>query len=229
MICGLALIFTATVTPFEVGTGIETKIDGLFACNQLVNTIFTVDIIVQFFLPVPDNRPDHAGELVRNRWQLAKQYLTSWFLLDLVSVLPFDLVVVTQPDLLGSDPSIVKSVKLVRILRLIKLVRVLRTSRMIQRWESSISISYSTRSLVSAVFGIFVCIHWFACLWALLPQLQGSWRGYPGLEVAATARLSTDASCTACDPSDPSTAAICASPCLTTCELEEVGCMRTTT
>lgn len=223
MSTGIALLFTAFVTPFEVGTGIDTKADGLFALNQLVNTIFIIDIFIQFFLPVPDTRADHVGEVVRSHKMIAKKYLKSWFFLDVVSVLPFDIVVVSGPDLLGNNPTVIKSIKLIRVMRLIKLARVLRTSRIIQRWENRISISYSMRSLWTSVIGIVVILHWFACLWALLPQLQGDWRNATALVPGVEARVAWDGDCSACVADDPSTAAICASPCLTDCEMEVVA------
>jgi hypothetical protein len=139
----------------------------------------------------------------------------------------------------GAENSpLTRAFKLVRIMRLIKLARVLRASRIIQRWENSISISYSTRSLASAVIGIMVMIHWMGCFWALLPQLQGGWRGTPGLEPAVAECARGDPSCVmsdwanpftqglqcmGCVADDPSTAVICNNPCLTECEMQVLG------
>ena len=70
------------------------------------------------------------------------------FFLDVISILPFDVLMVAAPGLLQPGP-MTKSFKLIRIMRLIKLMRVLRASRIIQRWENSISISYSARCAIS--------------------------------------------------------------------------------
>ena len=124
-------------------------------------------------------------------------------------------------DLCGSSNALLlKGIKLLRTLRLVKLVRVLRASRIVQRWETSVSISTSTRSVIQAVVGFCVLIHWMACGWALLPQLMPELRNSPGLAEALTARIETDITCTAClcdsDPlSEP-----CRNPCLTLCEIE---------
>ena len=117
----------------EVGIGLETKIDALFVINQLVNVVFILDIIFQFFLPVPDVRHDApSGELVRDHAFIAKNYIKGWFLLDVVSVLPFDVMMMIMPDIFSMGP-MARSFKLIRIMRLIKLARVLRASRIIQR------------------------------------------------------------------------------------------------
>ena len=161
MTTGFCLLFTAFVTPFEVGIGLTTKIDALFIVNQVVNLVFILDIIFQFFLPVPDVRHDApSGELVRDHGFIAKKYIKGWFLLDVVSVrtisrtaaaaqqppahsppsflpphlqvLPFDVMMIIMPDIFSMGP-MARSFKLIRIMRLIKLARVLRASRIIQR------------------------------------------------------------------------------------------------
>lgn len=240
---GMCLLFTAFVTPFEVGVGIPTTINALFIINQMVNFIFILDIVAQFFIPVTDKSPENYGELVRNHKKIADNYLRGWFTLDAVSVLPLDLIIVADPDSLGgaSNGALTKSVKLVRILRLVKLARVLRASRIIQRWENSISISYSKRSLTTSVALIMLLLHWFGCFWALLPQLQGNWRNATGLEPAiancaddpdsclwtnwADAQHEMGETCTGCVFSDPSTSALCSNPCLTRCERHVLAAM----
>lgn len=87
---GLCLVFTAFVTPFEVGVGIKTEIGALFIVNQVVNSIFIIDIALQFFIPVPDPKPENFGELLKDHRVIARHYFTGWFLLDVISVLPFD-------------------------------------------------------------------------------------------------------------------------------------------
>ena len=87
----MALVFTATVTPYEVCLGLPTEMGPLFIINLFVNTIFTIDIVVQFFLPVNDI----SGELIRSHKKLALRYCTTWFWLDVITVLPFDILTLT--------------------------------------------------------------------------------------------------------------------------------------
>ena len=80
-------MYTLTITPFEVGLDLPTRIDALFICNQLVSIIFLFDILVQFFTPFPAPwRGEGAYE--RNRLQIAKKYLRSWFVLDFIATFP---------------------------------------------------------------------------------------------------------------------------------------------
>ena len=51
-----ALIFTAFVTPYEVAL-LQTKYDGLFFVNRLVDFVFFKDMVMQFFLAFRDTDP----------------------------------------------------------------------------------------------------------------------------------------------------------------------------
>ena len=84
----MALLFTTFVTPFEVGLDFETKVDGLFVINQIVNTVFICDIVIQFFLPVLDKQ----GNYIREHKRLAIRYAKGWLFMDCLSVAPFDIL-----------------------------------------------------------------------------------------------------------------------------------------
>jgi hypothetical protein len=89
MITGMALMYTLFITPFEVGLDLPTKLDGLFICNQICALIFLSDICVQFFLPVPDPNMGEGAYERRHR-ALGLRYFKGWFLLDVITIIPFD-------------------------------------------------------------------------------------------------------------------------------------------
>ena len=221
----LALLYTTTVTPYEVGAGLKTEIGPLYVVNSVINLIFMLDIVLQFVLPVIDEQVGDNATLVRDHGRLAKRYLRSWFAVDVFTVLPFDTVTLISPSLFGSDcgsggsGALVKGIKLIRVMRLFKLLRMLRASRILQRWDSSISVSSTTRTMVTAWLSWAVCMHWLACLWMLLPQLQSSWRENGGVALAMEAQMTHDPTCTGCVCSSDPNSAVCRSPCLTDCEI----------
>ena len=230
-----ALLYTCFVTPFEVGIMTKSSVGPLFYVNQFINAIFVFDMGVQFFMPVPD---PVTGEMIRNHARLAKGYLRGWFAIDLVSVLPVDIIVALGPDIMPTDNSaIVRVVRLLRIARLFKLMRVLRASRIIQRWENAIAVSTSTRSIVTAWFSFVVILHWFACVWALLPQFVSSWRELGAafetpLVDRMVARIELlppgDTSCTGCFANGTAIGGMqgvwqCSTQCLTDCEQDEIA------
>ena len=96
----VALIFTAFVTPYEVAL-LESEAeyfdlttwDLLFTVNRLIDLIFLKDMCMQFFLAYRLNtNGGGAGLLIRNFSSIRKNYLRSWFSIDLLSIIPFDLM-----------------------------------------------------------------------------------------------------------------------------------------
>ena len=229
LITALALLYTCFVTPFEVAIVSKAEIGALFYINQVINMIFIVDMFVQFVMPVPDSL---SGELIRDHRILARRYLRGWFTVDLVSVLPIDVIVAIAPNILPTEnTALVRVFKLMRILRLFKLMRVLRASRIMQRWENAIALSSSARSIATAWFSFCVILHWFACVWALLPQFVMSWRELyeTTLPIRMAERILTDPTCSAC-AFNGTTLAFggdssvweCGTMCLTRCERQEM-------
>jgi len=176
----LALVFTAIVTVVEVAFVEPTgQADGLFILNRCIDVIFIIDMIMQFFLMYP-KAPKNPNETVR--WvhdcdKIAKNYLKSWFPLDLLSTLAsgpdfLSLDVVTGGQEGGSGTGQLKVLRVVRVARLIKLVRLVRSSRIIKRWESRMAINYGHLALGKTLVILLLSGHWYACIWGLMCTFQ---------------------------------------------------------
>jgi len=224
-----ALFFTAILTPYEVCMlWAPTEVDALFIVNYFVNSIFMFDTLSNFFLPFRETRR-RGGGIVKNHRKIALRYLKGWFIIDLVSILPFDILVVSGLiDTNAVNPSMLRMIRMIRLMRLLKLARILRASRLFSRWENSISIQYGTRTMVQWMCAIVLTLHWFACLLGLLAQMQGSLRDNSAdvLEEALKRRIQWDSQCTGCLHDDPTIGPdFCGElkPCLTPCEIEELA------
>ena len=78
--------------------------------------------------------------LVRSRRRIAREYLRTWFLLDLVSAVPFDWLFVLGEvgsgggdDVFGGDaskPSYLSINKTLKVLRLLKILRMLKLQKL---------------------------------------------------------------------------------------------------
>lgn len=97
VVIGLALLWTAFVTPFEVGfqtpagPGSDRPVGALFVCNRFVDAIFLIDMCLQFFIPYRESQTK-GGMLVFDNRKIALQYVRSWFTLDLLTAVPFDVL-----------------------------------------------------------------------------------------------------------------------------------------
>eukprot|EP00966_Prymnesium_polylepis_P228228 5282040-Prymnesium_polylepis.2 len=117
-----ALFFTATVTPYEVCMmWADTKVDPLFIINYFVNSIFLIDMCFNFLLPYRASIKQ-GGDMIKSHRRIARNYLKSWFLLDFISILPFDILVVAGViNTEAVNPSMLRMVRMIRLMRLLKL------------------------------------------------------------------------------------------------------------
>lgn len=159
----LALGFTSSVTPFEIAL-LETKLDALFVMNRLVDSVFLADMVLQFFIKIEVETPRGMTYLIRRR-DIAKHYMKGWFFLDLLSLIPFELI----GQIMNSrGVSRMKTLRLIRLCRLIKLARMLRASRIIKRWEGVFIFNYAYLNIFKIFCAVLQVSHWYACLYALI-------------------------------------------------------------
>ncbi len=163
----LALLFTTFVTPFEIaflesaaGASMAAADLVRFSLNRLIDGIFAVDICFTFLLPFRTSQKD-GGMMVYDKRRIIKHYLRGWFCFDLLTCIPFDLIIGT----IRGGSSDARLVGALRVLRIMKLARIIRASRIIDRWKDHISLSYALVSLLNFTFLTVVLAHWMACLW----------------------------------------------------------------
>ena len=77
--------------------------------------------------------------MVKDLPTIRRTYLKGWFMIDLISIVPFKYI----PG--GEGLSILR---IVRIIRLLKLLRVLKASNIYKQYESQISLPHSIVTLV---------------------------------------------------------------------------------
>ena len=194
----VALIFTAVMTPIEVGflPAPKSAAELLFIINRAVDLIFIFDIYVSFFLMYRLQTVGRQAKVEANavwEWRpqkMAARYLRGWFTLDICSVAPsiFDFSFLLEPTGAvacvgtgGTNPF--KVVRMVRILRLFKIVRLLKASRVLARMERRNTLPYAYISFVSTIFQVLLVTHWFACILVLAGSFSDpliSWKASKG-------------------------------------------------
>ena len=81
------ILFTCCSTPVYVAFTRETDSSDLwYIVNFTVDFIFGIDIVVIFFSAFYDS----DFQLVDNLKDIARNYLTGWFLIDLLAIIPFE-------------------------------------------------------------------------------------------------------------------------------------------
>ena len=83
----IGLIYSATVMPYKIALVDEDNIS-MFIIDTVIDFIFLIDILIQFNKPIIDEN----GRYNYNRRRVFLHYVGSWFLIDLISSLPTNLI-----------------------------------------------------------------------------------------------------------------------------------------
>jgi len=161
------LAFTAVVTPFEVAFLSPNWKSALFWVNRLVDILFIIDLVMNFNLIYLD---EASNTFITNRWKISGRYVRGFFLIDLLSVMPFDSIGML---LGGGDEKQIKILRIIRLLRLLKLLRIIRSGRIFRRLENALSINYSVLQLSKFVLSTILVSHWLACGYHMVTLIEG--------------------------------------------------------
>jgi hypothetical protein len=122
----IALMYVAIVTPYEVSFLADQPDNvALGTVGRIIDVLFVADMLLNFVTPFQLEN----GVWVTDHRSIARRYMTSWFLVDLISVMPLDYL------------------RMIRLVRLIKLLRLVRMSRVLKRFEAHLSIPYGIITL----------------------------------------------------------------------------------
>ena len=157
----IALIFTAIMAPVEAAFFNEHQdtLDARFFLNRVIDLVFYFDIYMQFVVCYHSKA---NNLLIKSRRLIAKRYLAGWFVPDVLSCIPIDILAF----LLTSQKQR-KLLRMLRMLRLFKLIRVARAKRIVGRWRQKIVMSFSQAQISMVMLIMELCFfsHWIACLW----------------------------------------------------------------
>ena len=192
-----ALLYTAIISPYEIAFLSDFTSITLEVINYIILTIFAVGIVTSFFVPYRE-AAWKGGALIRDHKKIAIRYLTTWFIFDLVSTIPFDVIAAAASDPTTGDPNDMSTadanaalkvvrgarlVRLIRLTRLLKLGRLLRAQRIVARLiepleqrSEMFNISFTVKTAIFWVIFMLVVLHWFCCLWGILSLIQETQR-----------------------------------------------------
>jgi hypothetical protein len=163
-IVAVCLVFTTLVTPYEVAL-LQTVFNTRFVVNCCIDLVYFFDMVRSFFTAFHDKQ---TNTLITSGPRIRRHYMQSWFLIDFVSVLPFDVLSLTA----GEDFQKLKAIKIIRLLRLLKLAKIFRSLEFYDRYKSKVAIPLNVVSLFQNCLKMLICSHWMACAWILTATLQ---------------------------------------------------------
>lgn len=142
--------YTAIMVPYNVAFKNKTSEDvSLLVVDSIVDVIFFIDIVLNFHTTFVGP----GGEVVSDPKVIRMNYLRSWFIIDLLSCLPYDVFNAFDHDEDGIG-SLFSALKVVRLLRLGRVVRKL------DRY-----LEYGAAMLILLLCFYMLVAHWLACIW----------------------------------------------------------------
>jgi len=132
---------------------------------------------VAFFTPFRDRTENILGTWVYDNKKIAKNYLKGWFTVDVLSLIPYDLILFAveseeSEDGTSSSSAAGSTLRVLRVLRIMKLARILRASRILDRWENHWGVSYAKTSLIKFMMYAIMTAHWLACCWGFAGKVS---------------------------------------------------------
>ncbi|XP_072298542.1 voltage-gated delayed rectifier potassium channel KCNH5-like [Eucyclogobius newberryi] len=170
--------YTAILVPYNVSFKTRQSNIAWLVLDSVVDVIFLVDIVLNFHTTFVGP----AGEVVSDAKLIRMNYLKTWFVIDLLSCLPYDIINnfdhvdddlilsgsgnlrdpnaihrnITRPEdsVLSGLSSLFSSLKVVRLLRL---------GRVARKLDHYLEYGAAVLVLLVCVFGLVA--HWLACIW----------------------------------------------------------------
>ncbi|CAI9089741.1 OLC1v1024373C2 [Oldenlandia corymbosa var. corymbosa] len=172
----ILVIYSAWISPFEFAF-VPFKQDALSIFDNIVNAFFAIDIILTFFVAYLDSQ---SYLLVDNFKNIAMRYLSTWFIFDVCSTVPFQSI-----SLLFTHHSGGLGLKVLSMLRLWRLRRV---SSLFARLEKDIRFNYFWTRCTKLISVTLFAVHCAGCFYYVIadryPDPKRTWIGalYPNFK-----------------------------------------------
>ncbi|MCE2055192.1 hypothetical protein HAX54_042150 [Datura stramonium] len=164
----ILVIYTAWITPFEFAFLI-CKIDALVIFDNIVNCFFAIDIFLNFFMAYLDKE---SYILVDDPKKIAVRYLSTWFIFDICSTVPFH-------DFLFIDHK--ESGVGFKLLSMLRLWRLRRVSALFARLEKDIRFNYFWTRYAKLISVTLFAVHCAGCFNYVIadryPDTKRTWIG----------------------------------------------------
>ncbi|XP_074603485.1 hyperpolarization activated cyclic nucleotide gated potassium channel Ih isoform X2 [Brevipalpus obovatus] len=150
----LLLVANLIVLPVAISFFNDDLSTRWIAFNCLSDTIFILDIIVNFRTGIMN--PDLPEQVILDPQEIARQYMRSWFFLDLISSIPLDYIfLIFNQEYSFHLLQAGRALRIFRFAKMLSLLRLLRLSRLVRyvsQWEEVYMQSLATMKITTGIF-----------------------------------------------------------------------------
>jgi hypothetical protein len=169
MMISVILIFTAVTTPLRLAFSETDDFTWTFI-NNMVDSLFGIDIIICFFSAFEDENE----ELVYNRKIIAMTYIKSWFFIDLMSIVPVSELMETGDfSNLARIARLPKLYRLIRMVKLIRIMKIVKERNTISKYLNDVlKVSVALERLSFFCFIFMMLVHIISCFWVIISTFE---------------------------------------------------------
>ena len=170
LLIAFLILYSAIITPYEIAFSDNNKISWF---EILIDILLGIDIVLTFFSAYTDDEEN----LVKNHKKIIKKYLKSWFIVDIISVLPISYIFNAS----GRFSGLTKISKLPKLYRLVKLTKLLRITKMSSKgnlnkvtkfFMEKLKINANVERLFFFVLTFLLMNHLCACFWYFMAKIE---------------------------------------------------------
>ncbi|CAK5087375.1 unnamed protein product [Meloidogyne enterolobii] len=132
------------------------SIDYVILLDSVVDVIFFADILLNFHTTFVGP----VGEVVIDPKAIRHNYFKSWFLIDLLSCLPYDIFYMFKQD----------DERIASLFSALKVVRLLRLGRVARKLDNYLE--YGAATLLLLLCAYVLVAHWMACIWYVIGEYE---------------------------------------------------------
>ncbi|XP_068605843.1 potassium voltage-gated channel subfamily H member 4a [Brachionichthys hirsutus] len=157
----LATFYVAVAVPYDIcfvshdegGERPSIVSQSTIGTDIAVEMLFILDIVLNF----RTTYVSQSGQVVYDARSIYLHYCTTWFFVDLIAALPFDLLYAFN-------------ITVTSLVHLLKTVRLLRLLRLLQKLDRYSQYSAVVLTLLMSVFALLA--HWMACVWYVIGRKE---------------------------------------------------------
>lgn len=174
------MVAACILTPLQLAFVEEDTIEWILM-SAIIDVSFFVDIVLTFFSAYVE---ESNMQLETNKAVIAKKYLKFWFWMDLLSIIPFDLIlqnIFTDSEIgnMAKFTRVGKLYKMIRMLRMVKMFRIVKDrKKILANLDSVMKANAGAERLIFFCFGFFLFNHTFCSIWIMLASFdeENNWK-----------------------------------------------------
>lgn len=156
----LLITYSAIIIPLEIALDSVSKSRTVLTINTITVFCFLLDLIFNFYHALKKETETNANSKQNSaltRKQRLYSYLKTWFIIDLISIIPYDLLI--QYSFLHP------SYEYLALARTLRLLRLLKIAQFMQKWGQTEFSNQGVMRLFYFVYWTGLIAHWIALGW----------------------------------------------------------------